>query len=52
LERRVSRSRRRRGRPYQPLPQRSNPWLARLVIIAIGVLLIFGSLVLFGGTGQ
>jgi hypothetical protein len=45
----MSRSqRRRRGRPYQPLPRRSNPWVARLVIAAVGVLLIFGSLALFG----
>jgi hypothetical protein len=43
----VSRSRRPRRRGYQPLPERRNPWLARAVIIAIGVLLIFGSLALF-----
>jgi len=47
----VSRSaRRRKGRPYQPLPRRSNPWIARLLIMAIGVLLIFGSLALFTGS--
>lgn len=48
----MSRSpRRRRGRPYQPLPQRrSNAWIARLVIVAIGVILIFGSLALIAGT--
>jgi len=47
----VSRSqRRKRGRPYQPLPRRSNPWIARLLVVAIGVLLIFGSLALFTGT--
>jgi hypothetical protein len=47
----MSRSaRRRKGRPYQPLPRRSNPWIARLLIMAIGVLLIFGSLALFSGT--
>ncbi len=46
----MSRSaRRKRGRPYQPLPRRSNPWIARLVVMAIGVLLIFGSLALFTG---
>ncbi len=45
----MSRSqRRRRGRPYQPLPRRSNPWIARLLIVAVGVLLIFGSLVFLG----
>jgi hypothetical protein len=43
----VSRSQRRRGRPYQPLPRRRNPWIARLIIVAIGALLIFGSLALF-----
>jgi hypothetical protein len=47
VDRRVSRSQRRRGRPYQPLPKRSNPWIARLVIIALGALLIFGSLAFF-----
>jgi hypothetical protein len=47
----MSRSaRRRKGRPYQPLPRRSNPWIARLLIMAIGVLLIFGSLALFTGS--
>ena len=47
----MSRSaRRRKGRPYQPLPRRSNPWIARLLIMAIGVLLIFGSLALFSGS--
>jgi hypothetical protein len=46
----VSRSsRRRRGRPYQPLPARRNPWLARVVIVAIVLLLVFGSLALFIG---
>jgi hypothetical protein len=48
----VSRSaRRRRGRPYQPLPaRRSSAWVAKLLVLAIGVLLIFGSLALFAGT--
>jgi len=45
----VSRSQRKRGRPYQPLPRRSNPWIARLVILVVAVLLIFGSLALFAG---
>jgi hypothetical protein len=46
----VSRSaRRKKGRPYQPLPQRRNPWIARIVVLAVAVLLIFGSLALFGG---
>ncbi len=47
----MSRSaRRKKGRPYQPLPRRSNPWLARLVIVFVGVVLIFGTLALFAGT--
>jgi hypothetical protein len=47
----MSRSqRRRRGRPYQPLPPRRNPWIARLLVLAVGVLLILGSLALFTGT--
>ncbi|MCA1588557.1 MAG: hypothetical protein LC744_07875 [Chloroflexi bacterium] len=38
-------SRRRKGRPYQPLPQRrTNPWAMRLVVLAIGALLVIGSL--------
>jgi hypothetical protein len=46
----VSRSaRRRKGRPYQPLPARRNPWLARFVIVVVGVVLIFGSLAFFAG---
>jgi hypothetical protein len=39
-----------RGRPYQPLPARSNPWLARLLVIAIAVFLILGSLALFASS--
>jgi hypothetical protein len=47
----MSRStRRRRGRPYQPLPAPRNPWIARMLILAVGVLLIFGSLALFAGS--
>ncbi len=42
-------SRRRKGRPYQPLPPRRNAWIAKLVIVAVGVILIFGSLALFTG---
>ena len=45
----MSRSRRRRRREYQPLPRRHNPWIARLVVVAVGALLIFGSLALFLG---
>lgn len=47
----MSRSqRRRKGRPYQPLPERRNPWLARFIIIGVALLLIFGSLALFVGS--
>jgi hypothetical protein len=47
----VSRSpRRRRGRPYQPLPaQRSSAWIARLLVVAVGAILVIGSLALFSG---
>lgn len=46
----MSRSaRRRRGRPYQPLPQRRNAWVGRLVIVLVGLALVIGSLALFGG---
>jgi len=48
----VSRSqRRRRGRPYQPLPEkRSSAWIARLLVVAIGVILVLGSLAFLAGT--
>jgi len=46
----VSRSQRKRGRPYQPIPERRNPWLARVIIIAVAILLILGSLALFTST--
>lgn len=43
-------SRRRRGRPYQPLPQRrSRAWLATLLVVGVGVALLVGSLALFTG---
>jgi len=47
----MSRSpRRRRGRPYQPLPdRRSNAWIARLLVVAVGVILVVGSLAFIGG---
>ena len=47
----MSRSaRRRKGRPYQPLPERrSRAWIGKLLVVAIGVLLVFGSLALFTG---
>lgn len=47
----MSRSqRRRRGRPYQPLPPRRNSaWLIRLIVVMVGATLVIGSLALFGG---
>ncbi len=46
-------SRRRKGRPYQPLPtRRSNAWIVRLLVIAVGVILVVGSLAFLGGTPQ
>ena len=42
-------SRRRKGRPYQPMPERRTPWAARLVIVAIGIILLFGSLAFLAG---
>jgi hypothetical protein len=46
----MSRSgRRRRGRPYQPLPERRSAWIARLVIVIVGLALVIGSLALFTG---
>jgi hypothetical protein len=46
----MSRSQRRKGRPYQPLPERRNPWLARIVVLAVAVLLIFGTFALIAGS--
>ena len=47
----MSRSaRRRKGRPYQPLPERrSSAWITRLVIVFVGLALVIGSLALFSG---
>jgi hypothetical protein len=46
----VSRSaRRKKGRPYQPLPaRRSNAWVVRLVIVLVGLVLVVTSIALFG----
>jgi uncharacterized membrane protein len=32
--------------------RRSNAWIARLLVVAVGVILIIGSLALFGGIAQ
>jgi hypothetical protein len=36
----------RRGRPYQPLPPRRSHWVARLLILAVGLFLLLGALAL------
>jgi hypothetical protein len=48
----MSRStRRRRGRAYQPIPQRrSSAWVAKLLVVAIGIILVLGSLAFLAGT--
>jgi hypothetical protein len=40
MTRRSGRDSRRRGRPYQPYPQRSNTWIARLVVVIVGLALV------------
>jgi hypothetical protein len=35
-------TRRRKGRPYQPYPTRTTNWAARLVIVAIGLIMVLG----------
>ena len=41
---------RRRGRPYQPYPQRSSSWKARLLVALVGVALIVTVLIAFGAS--
>jgi hypothetical protein len=38
--------RRRSGRPYQPYPTRRHNWAARLLIVAIGFVMIIGIAIL------
>jgi hypothetical protein len=33
-------TRRRRGRPYQPYPSRGSAWVARLLVIIVGMALV------------
>ena len=33
-------TRRRRGRPYQPYPERRNPWVARMLVVIVGVAMV------------
>jgi hypothetical protein len=42
----VSRRSQRRGRPYQPLPERRMNWGARLIVIFIAMVLIGGIAIL------
>ncbi len=42
----MSRRSARRGRPYQPYPQRRTNWAARLLIVAIAFIMIAGFAVL------
>jgi hypothetical protein len=37
-------TRRRRGRPYQPYPARSSAWIARFLVLVVGVALVLGAL--------
>ena len=39
-------TRRRKGRAYQPYPARRSNWAARLVIVAIGFIMVLGIAVL------
>lgn len=42
----MSRRSSRRGRPYQPLPQRSVNWGARLLVIFVAFILVAGFAIL------
>ena len=42
----MSRRSSRRGRPYQPLPERRVNWVARLVIIVVAFVLVAGFAIL------
>jgi hypothetical protein len=42
----MSRRSSRRGRPYQPLPERRVSWVARLVIIVVAFVLVAGFAIL------
>ncbi len=33
-------TRRKRGRPYQPYPERRSNWVARLLVVIVGVALL------------
>ena len=42
----MSRRSSRRGRPYQPLPERRVNWVARLVIVVVAFVLVAGFAIL------
>lgn len=42
----MSRRSSRRGRPYQPLPQRRVNWGARLIVVAVAFILVIGFAIL------
>jgi hypothetical protein len=41
---------RRRGRPYQPYPQRTSNWKARLLVAIVAVALVVTVLITFGSS--
>lgn len=41
---------RRRGRPYQPYPQRNANWKARLLVALVAVALVVTVLIAFGAS--
>ena len=42
----MSRRSSRRGRPYQPLPERRVNWGARLIVVAVALILVIGFAIL------
>jgi hypothetical protein len=42
----MSRRSQRRGRPYQPLPERHTNWGARLTVVVIAFILVIGFAIL------
>jgi hypothetical protein len=42
----MSRRSQRRGRPYQPLPERHTNWGARLVVVFVAIILVVGFAIL------
>ena len=42
----MSRRSSRRGRPYQPLPERRGSWMAKLVVLFVAFILVLGFAIL------